>query len=64
MDWLISIDIKVGVRGGDVKWGYMRALKMCKDPPAWGYTKTNLKNDDKKMNKDGVSSNTCYKPLK
>ena len=51
MDWLISVDIKVGVRGGDVKWGYMRAPKMCKDPPAWGYTKTNLKNDDKKMNK-------------
>ena len=47
MDWLISVDIKVGIRGGDVKGRHMRAPKMCKDP----YTKTNLKNDDKKMNK-------------
>ena len=48
MDRLISIDIKVGVRGGDIKWRYMRAPKMCKDPPAWGYTKRTLKNDGKK----------------
>ena len=51
MDRLISIDIKVGVRGGDIKWRYMRAPKMCKDPPAWGYTKRTLKNDVKKMKK-------------
>ena len=48
MDWLISLDIKVGIRGGDVKGRHMRALKMCKDPPAWGYTKRTLKNDGKK----------------
>ena len=53
MDRLISIDIKVGVRGGDIKWRYMRAPKMCKDPPAWGCTKRTLKNDEKNEKKMG-----------
>ena len=64
MDWLISVDIKVGIRGKDVKGRHMRAPKMCKDPPAWGYSKRTLKNDVKKMKKNGESSNTCYKPSK
>ena len=62
MDWLISVDIKVGIRGGDVKGRHMRAPKMCKDPPAWRYTKRTLKNNGKKMKTNGESSNTCYKP--
>ena len=43
MDWLISVDIKVGIRGGDVKGGHMRASKMYKDPPAWGVHKNKPK---------------------
>ena len=60
MDWLISADIKVGIRGGDVKGRHMRAPKMCKDPPAWGYTKETLK----MMIKNGKYFDPCYKPSK